>query len=87
MIDHELRLPGEPELEVLEIGFRGQGGDVELLQRFRDPLGLGAGKTSLLQLLDDAFELSDRSFEVLDRGIRHVRFWAMVATFCLQARA
>ena len=34
----------EPELEIFEIGFRGQGGDVQFFQGLRNPFGLGAEK-------------------------------------------
>ena len=44
----------EPELEIFEVGFRSQGGDVKLFEGFGDTFRLRVGKSSLFELLDDA---------------------------------
>jgi hypothetical protein len=44
----------EPKLEIFEVGFRGQGGDVEFFQGLRDAFGLRAGEASLFEFFDDA---------------------------------
>jgi hypothetical protein len=44
----------------LEVGFRGERGDVELFQSLGDALGLRAGKAALLELFDDAIGIDDQ---------------------------
>ena len=44
----------EPKLEIFEVGFRGQGGDIEFFQCLGDAFGLRAGEASLFEFFDDA---------------------------------